>query len=196
MPFQPVMSVAFGQKGRSEMKLFEIPMVVTSLVGLCFLAGLDAPPARADFTFGEPVDIHSTFPLLKLTGDCLNCFSADGLEMYIDSNRSGGYSLWDLWVCKRASPEDDWGLPENLGPTVNSASYNWASSISGDGLELYFCSMRPGGYGNHDLYVTKRTTRDSPWGLPTNLGPNVNNSYNDGCPWVSADGLELYFQSN
>ena len=31
------------------MKLFEIPMVVTSLVGLGFLAGLDAP-ARADFT--------------------------------------------------------------------------------------------------------------------------------------------------
>ena len=31
----PVMSVAFGQKGRCEMKLFEIPMFVTSLLGLC-----------------------------------------------------------------------------------------------------------------------------------------------------------------
>ncbi len=103
------------------MKLFEIPMVVTSLVGLGFLAGLDAPPARADFTFGAAGEPPIYFPLLNPANDYIDCFSADGLEMYIDSNRAGGQGDYDLWVCKRPSPEDDWGPPENLGLAVNSA---------------------------------------------------------------------------
>ncbi len=192
----PTMSIAFGRKGRCERKLFEIPMVVASLVGLGFLASLDAPQTRADFTFGEPVDLESDFPLLNPPAEHPDCFSADGLEMYFGSRRSGGQGGYDLWVCKRASPEDDWGPPDNLGPVVNSASADLFISISGDGLELYFASTRPGGYGSNDLYVTKRATRNSPWGPPTNLGPNVNASSINFTPSVSSDALELFFSSN
>ncbi|MBM4029918.1 MAG: hypothetical protein FJ280_31640, partial [Planctomycetes bacterium] len=46
----PTMSVAFGQKGKGTMKSFKIPLFTTSLVGFCLLSGLDARPARADFT--------------------------------------------------------------------------------------------------------------------------------------------------
>jgi hypothetical protein len=175
------------------MKLFKVPMVVMSLVGLCFLTGLDAPPARADFTFGEPVDLQSTFPLLNSANEVIDCFSADGLEMYFESNRGGGQGGNDLWVCKRASPEDDWGAPANLGPVVNSARNELKSSITGDGLELYFYSDRPGGYSSYNIYVTRRATRDSPWGPSTILGPNVNSSSITCDPSVTADGLELYF---
>jgi len=179
------------------MKLFEIPMVVTSLLGFSLLASIDAPPARADFTFGEPVDVQSAFPLLDFAqSDCITCFSADGLEMYIDSIRAGGQGKDDLWVCKRASLEDDWGPPENLGATVNSAKVDCPTSITADGLELYFFSLRPGGFGYADLYVSKRATRDSPWGSPANLGPAVNSSLVDCAPSVSSDGLELYFQTS
>jgi hypothetical protein len=193
----PLLNVAFGQKGRCEMKLFEIPMVVTSLVGLGFLAGLDVPAAHADFTFGAPVDVQSAFPLLDFAqSDGIACFSADGLEMYLDALRAGGQGQDDLWVCKRASPEDDWGPPENLGPTINSAQVDCPTSLTADDLDLYFFSRRPGGLGNADLYVIKRATRNSPWGPPTNLGAPVNTSYNDGYPSVSSDGLELYFTSD
>ena len=65
--------------------------------------------------------------------------------MYIDSSRAGGQGGYDLWVCKRASPEDDWGPPENLGPTVNSASNETCASITADGLELYFTPTGPEG---------------------------------------------------
>jgi Tol biopolymer transport system component/tetratricopeptide (TPR) repeat protein len=191
----PVLSIAFGQKGRCQMKLFEIPMVVTSLVGLSFLAGLDAP-ARADFTFGTPVDIQSTFPFLDPATEYVTCFSADGLEVYFASVRSGGQGGYDLWVCKRVSPEDAWGPPENLGPIVNTASNEYGPSVTVDGLELYFQSPRPGGYGSADIYVTRRATRTSPWGPATNLGPKVNGSFGDQWPMVSPDGLELYVSSN
>jgi hypothetical protein len=191
------MSIAFGQKGRSNMKLFQIPMLSMSLLGLCLLSGVDAPPARADFTFGAPVNIQSTFPFLNPASDCIDCFSEDGLEMYFESKRGpGGYGNYDLWVCKRASVEDAWGPPENLGPIVNTASNDLGASITVDGLELYFFSNRPGGYGNIDIYVTKRATRTSPWGPATNLGPEVNGSFPDQWPMVSPDGLELYLSSN
>jgi len=177
------------------MKVFQVPMLAMSLVGLGLLSGLDTPPARADFTFGEPVNLQSTFPLLDLMYDFIDCISADGLEMYFDSVRGGGQGQDDLWVCKRASVEDDWGPPENLGPAVNSASMEQVASLSGDGLELYFVSLRPGGPGNGDLYVVKRATRNSPWGPASNLGPPVNSPYLDHAPRVSSDGLELYFGS-
>ena len=178
------------------MKLFEIPMVVTSLVGLGFLAGLDAPPAHADFTFGEPVNIDAAMQFFANSYFVVDCFSSDGLEMFVESDRAGGQGSDDLWVRKRASPKDDWGPAENLGPVVNSASVEASASITSDGLELYFYSDRLGGYGENDLCVTKRATRDSPWGPPTNLGPNVNSSNLESYPSVSSDGLELYFQSN
>ena len=177
------------------MKLFEVPMVLMSLVGLCFLTGLDAPPARADFTFGQPMSIDTAMAFFANSYFYVNCFSSDGLEMFITSSRAGGQGSSDIWVLKRASVDDDWGPPENLGPIVNTASQEGGASITGDGLELYFWSNRPGGYGSYDLYVTKRGTRDSTWGLPTNLGPNVNGSSLDVYPAVSSDGLELYFES-
>ena len=111
----PVLCVAFGQKGRCEMRVFEIPMLAMSLFGLGLLSGFDTPTVRADFTFGEPVKFGS---INVWDSDDINCFSSDGLEMYIDRGFGGGNG--DLWVLKRASVDDDWGPPVNLGPAVNS----------------------------------------------------------------------------
>jgi hypothetical protein len=153
-------------------------------------------PAGAGFTFGEPTHLDVATRFFP-TSDCpVSCFSSDGLEMFVSSDHAGGKGAFDIWVLKRASPEDDWGPPENLGPAVNSASMDQTASISGDGLELYFFSGRPGGYNAWDLYVTRRATPTSPWGGATNLGPKVNSSYDEVGTSVSSDGLELYFSSN
>lgn len=45
------------------------------------------------------------------------------------------------------------GEPVNLGSTINSSDYEYDPDIAADGLELYFQSPRPGGYGDFDLYV-------------------------------------------
>ncbi|MCX5644288.1 MAG: protein kinase [Phycisphaerae bacterium] len=188
-----VLSVAFGQKGRGSMKSFEIPLFVTSLVGLCFLSGLDAPPAYADFTFGEPVRVGSGVEAY----DDLDCLSYDGLEMYIDSARVGGQGKTDLWVLRRASPNEDWGPPENLGPVVNSPAEEFTASISADGLALYFASDRQ--YADNprfEIFVTTRATKNDPWGPPVRMGPEINGS--DGAnrgAWISPDNLELYINS-
>jgi Tol biopolymer transport system component len=193
----PVLNVAFGQKGRCEMKLFEIPVFIASVFGLGLLSGLDTPPAYADFTFGEPVNLKSIIPVIDVATDDIDCFSYDGLEIYILSRRSGGQGGGDLRVLKRASIHDNWEPSVNLGPNVNSPSDTSfpCASISRDGLTLYFDPIRPGGYGGCDIYMTTRATKNDPWGPAVNLGPRINSSAHDESPWISADGLELYFVS-
>jgi len=180
------------------MKRFEIPMVATSFVGLWLIGGLGVQEAHADFTFGEPVNIQSDFPFVDPATDFVTCFSVDGLEMYFTASgdRPGGYGQADTCACKRASVEDDWGPPENLGPLVNTENWDGFAFLSADGLALYFQSNRPDGYGGMDLYVTRRATRTSPWEAAINLGPKVNGSQDEYTPAVSPDGLELYLQSS
>jgi hypothetical protein len=189
-----MMSVAFGQKGRCQVKLFEIPMFVASLLGFGLLATIDTPVTRADFVFGEAVKTRTLMPTLDGTSDWIDCFSYDGLEMYVSLERQGGYGSTDLWVSRRMSTEDDWGPLENLGPLLNTSQYDDSASISADGLTLYFRSMRDN--LSTDLYMTTRPTRDTPWGPPVNLGPMVNSSSIEQRPCISADGLELYFSSD
>jgi hypothetical protein len=96
-------------------------------------------------------------------------------------------------VATRATTDDDWGNPVNLGPTVNSSADDCYLSISADELELYFTANRGGGYGSYDLWVTRRETIYDPWGTPVNLGPTVNSSSGEGQPGISADGRMLFF---
>jgi hypothetical protein len=148
---------------------------------------------RADFGFGEPVHMGSV--INTASGDAVDCFSPDGLEMYIDSDSSGGHGDWDIWISRRATTDDEWGLPENLGPKINSPQEDSLASISADGLSLYFTSGRDGTLGGNDIWVTTRESLDSPWAEAVNLGPAVNGEDNEGAPWISTDGLTLYFNS-
>jgi hypothetical protein len=85
------------------------------------------------------------------------------------------------------------GEPVNLGPTVNSSSFDWKPSIRADGLEMYFASRRPGGEGTIDIWVSTRASKDDDWGAATNLGAPINTPDRQGTPAISADGLELYW---
>ena len=80
----------------------------------------------------------------------------DGLEVFFDSNRSGGIGGLDLWMSTRASTSDPWSSPTNLGANVNSVANDLRASLSWDGTTLYFGSTRAGGEGSQDVYVTER----------------------------------------
>jgi len=119
--------------------------------------------------------------------------SADGLALFFNSDRPGGSGENDLWVATRATVNDDWSSPANLGPAVNSPANEFLPSISPDGLSLYFVSNRPGGQGDADLYVTTRRTPWDAWGTPVNLGATVNGPSADSGPTVTGGGLSLFF---
>ena len=128
--------------------------------------------------------------------------TADGLELYFyasDERKPDGYGRYDIWMKKRENIEDDWGPAINLGLIVNNQYDQALPAVSPDGLELYYSGWDvdagPGGYGESDLWVTRRDTRDDQWGEPENLGPNVNSAYFDARPILVADGLLLFFES-
>jgi len=101
-----------------------------------------------------------------------------------------------LWVTTRDTKLDPWSTPVNLGPVVNTSSYELEPSISTDGLSLYFCSNRSDGFGGMDIWVTTRKTTNSDWNTPVNLGSTVNRPYDDAEPSISFDGQTLFFDSD
>jgi len=176
-------------------------MKKTILLLLVLAFGLVPKVAIADFVFGEPTNLGPTINTSSGEGGTGGLsISADGLSIYFDSDRSGGYGSADLWVATRATTDDEWGQPVNLGSVVNSSAQDNSPSISTDGLSLYFSSNRSGAVGGSgwsamDLWVAKRETTADDWGAPSNLGPIVNSSDADYMSHISADGLSLYFSS-
>jgi len=162
---------------------------VRTIVAMLLVVGIG--DAKADFVVGEAVNLGPT--VNSGATDWSPSISSDGLQLYFESDRADGLGREDLWVSTRAATEDDWGVPVNLGQTVNSGTGDWGPSISGNGLELYFSSSRDGGSGGHDLWVSRRATTGESWGAPVNLGSTVNSSSDDIYPCISFDGLALYF---
>jgi len=112
--------------------------------------------------------------------------SKDGLSLYFGSDRaspdaSGGR---DLYVARRASADEPWGMPRNLGPTVNSPGIDNIPSFSRDGHWMFFNSDRTGGVGDVDLWASYRAHvhDDFAWEAPFNLGLGVNTAGFDGAP--------------
>ena len=157
-----------------------------------------ATRATTDDDWGNPVSLGPT--VNSSADDYTPSISSDDLSLYFTSGPArGGYGNYDLWVTTRATKDDPWGAPENLGPTVNSSAYELNPSISFDGLILFFtigmtnCGSRCG-YGNQEIWVTRRATTDDPWGEPVNLGSTINSPAWEAYPNVSNDGSTLLFR--
>jgi len=160
-------------------------------VGIAAAMVIGGGNAKADFTFGTPNNMGLT--VNSNTGDYSPDISADGLELYLDSRREGGFGDCDLWVVTRETINDEWSEPENLGEFINSDKEDSHPTLSSDGLTLYFSSFSSEGLGGGDLWMTTRATRSDPWGPAVNLGPTLNNEKHQTAPSISADELELYF---
>ena len=68
--------------------------------------------------------------------------SKDGLSLYFVSNRLGGFGGNDIWVTQRASVDDAWGPPQNLGPAINTSSSDFAPNLTIDGHHYIDGGMR------------------------------------------------------
>lgn len=67
--------------------------------------------------------------------------------------------------------------------------------MSPDGTIIFFASNRSGGYGGYDIWMIRQLPNGK-WGVPYNLGPEINTPKDEDFPSLSADGLTLYFSSN
>jgi outer membrane protein OmpA-like peptidoglycan-associated protein len=104
-----------------------------------------------------------------------------------------GYGGCDIFYTQKVG--DAWSKPYNLGPVVNTSFRETQPSFSSDGKSLYFVSNRPGGMGEHDIYVSTLKD-DGSWGAPVNLGSKVNSKGNEQSVFIHPDGKTLYFSTD
>ena len=116
-------------------------------------------------------------PINTPAWDAEPSITADGLTMYFSSTRPGSIDgSEDIYVAYK-NTDGLWGPPQNLGEPVNTRFNDRSPFISADGKTLYFSSNGHPGFGNHDLFLSRKLS-DGTWSEPVNLGRPIN-AYGD-----------------
>jgi outer membrane protein OmpA-like peptidoglycan-associated protein len=134
-------------------------------------------------------------PGLKIEGSFYG-FHVNEEETVILISHAGPGTLGgeDLYVSFRQN-DGSWKDPMNLGPTLNSSSYEVSPFLSPNMDTLYFTSDRPGGFGDGDVYYSIRLDDSwANWSTPINLGPVINTPRFDA--FFIRTGNTVYWSSN
>lgn len=181
------------------------PPVVTAL---SFTAGatLGSAPAELVATLSEDIDpatVTSNSVVLTRGGPDLTLGTGDDVTVPTSGLSVVNGKQIKLDLTGVTLPDDRYRL--TLSGTTPSASPSFltdqstsspeeVTSISQDGLELFFFSDRPGGTGYYDLYTCTRPNKASPWSAPVEI-VELNTDDYEGHPIISRSGLSLYFTS-
>jgi len=135
--------------------------------------------------------------------DAIGCFAADGSGAYVFGNYTKGRIDGDIFF---STPGEKWGRPVPV-EELNSPLLETHPAVYGDSL-MFFTSSREGGYGGTDIWMSAK--QNGVWGVPINLGPNINTAKNEQTPQLVRftrdmvvdgkaaiyDEMALYFSSD
>lgn len=120
--------------------------------------------------------------------------SQDGrMLIFTGCNMEDGQGSCDLYVSYLT--KNGWGERINMGRIINTEFWESQPSLSPDKRTLYFAARDPSGFGGSDLFVS-HLQPNGQWGTPLNMGPEVNSSADESCPFIHADNQTFYFTSN
>lgn len=159
------------------------------------------PQKNEDLYFSEKGFIEGTWSNSERFTDEVNskynegsaCLSPDGRTLFFTRcDEPEGYGSCDLYIADYVA--GGWTNVRNLGPYVNSDSWDSHPNITPHGDTLFFTSNRLGGFGKSDLYFTERKP-DGTWTPATNLGPTINTVEDEVTPFYHRVNKTLYFSS-
>lgn len=78
--------------------------------------------------------------------------SPDGKTLYFSSTGHKSMGGYDIFISRYDETKKQWSAPENVGYPISTAQDDLYFSWSSDGTRIYFSSVRPGGYGDKDIY--------------------------------------------
>ncbi|GLR19924.1 hypothetical protein GCM10007940_45400 [Portibacter lacus] len=117
-------------------------------------------------------------------------------SMYFSSNKKSenenGQSF-DIYYADILNGEFQEAI--RLGESINTNSYEADVFVDPDEQYLIFCSIRPGGKGRGDLYISFKDT-DGSWTEAITMGDKINTKNHELCPFVSKDGKYFFYTSN
>ena len=132
-------------------------------------------------------------PINTLKNEGAQCITADGKTLYFTAcSRNDSYGRCDIYQSDFVN--EKWTNPVNLGPNINTESWESQPAISSDGRQLFFVSNRPGGRGGKDIWVSYKNA-NGVWMEAKNIGDKINTSKDDISPFLHWDNQTLYFAS-
>jgi len=133
------------------------------------------------------------YPVNSGQHDSYPSVTTDG-TLYFFSRRNGGFGSSDIYRSKLNKGK--YTHVENLGTTINTEYNEVDPFIAPDESYMIFCTNKPGGYGEEDLYISFLKKENSSWTKPVNMGKEINSSKADWMPYVTPDGKYFFFTSN
>jgi outer membrane protein OmpA-like peptidoglycan-associated protein len=130
------------------------------------------------------------------------CLSADGKAIvFVAKTRENAFYRpndpeRDIYVCVK-DENGRWGSPIHTGKVLNSAGDEYSPFLSADGKTLYFATNGRPGYGDVDIFMSRRLGDDwASWSNPVNLGLGINTVGFDAYYTLPASGKYGYMVSN
>jgi outer membrane protein OmpA-like peptidoglycan-associated protein len=131
-----------------------------------------------------------------------SCMSPDGKAIFFTAmlknniNYREDVEERDIYVCVK-NAKGQWSMPLNLGRSVNTPEEEYSPFMSADGRTLYFASVGWPGYGDADIFMTRRLDDTyQKWSDPVNLGPGINSEDFDAYYTLPASGEYAYMASS
>ena len=122
--------------------------------------------------------------------------AASGEVMILAMKRIDSRGEMDLYVSFNEG-NHVWSTPKNIGKTVNSTADDFAPFLAPDGETLYFSSYGHGGFGDADIFISRRLDDSwQNWSKPENLGPDINSKGFDGYFTIPGTGPIAYMVSD
>jgi hypothetical protein len=126
--------------------------------------------------FGKPVAFNAPVNTdgLELEGS----YTSDANTLYFAAVRKGGLGEADIYSTHRL-PNGEWGVPQNLGPNINTPYKEGFPVITEDRQTLYFTSQGHTSMGGFDIFKSKWNETAQEWGPAINIGYPVNTPDDD-----------------
>ncbi len=114
-------------------------------------------------------------------------------NLYFTGTRKNGIGKEDIFVSNLINGK--YQKPEPLDTAINTHGYEYNAWINFDeNLIIFGAYGRKDGFGGGDLYFSKKQ-EDGNWSIAKNMGPDINSSSLDFCPFIDYPRGNFYFTS-
>jgi hypothetical protein len=122
-----------------------------------------------------------------------SAISADGLTLWVGSDRPGGLGDLDIWMSTRPTRGAAWSAPVNL-LSMNSADKDLPRPPGQHELVMPLASQR-GGLALYQTFLAPRANRSAPFGAPQAIPELAFGDKSTVDAFLTDDGLTLFFSS-
>ncbi|TPN82903.1 ankyrin repeat domain-containing protein [Aquimarina algicola] len=144
--------------------------------------------------WSEPINAGSN---INTSGDEYYISFTDDGTMYFASNgqprKDTSRTDHDIYYAKFI--DNEFQKPVLLSSAVNTTGYEADVFVAPDESYIIFCSIRDGGFGRGDLYISFKDSNGN-WTGAVNMGKEINTRNYEYCPFVTKDGKFLFYTSN